>query len=175
MTPERQAGIGTYTSSHAPGFINFINRRFTKMWDQAIAWSLPLHTQGAWIRPLSAQSGLTSFPAGYEFLMQNCTRRCPYSRTEHDQNLSTRSIRRQNMHFWFLAGRIYSSRSCRDAHQGIPSPAPCFVFPPTSGLAYRSGSSRPTIRSRSHLLIKCTRLTTNLGGTRAAPSGTRSL
>jgi len=49
-----QAGIGTYTSHHAPGFINSVSRRFTKLWDQAIAWSLPLHTQ-----------------AGYEFLMQN--------------------------------------------------------------------------------------------------------
>lgn len=49
-----QAGIGTYTSGHAPGFINAINRKISKIMDQAVAWSLPLHTQ-----------------AGYEFLMQN--------------------------------------------------------------------------------------------------------
>ena len=42
-----QAGIGTYTSSHALGFISAITRRFSKVLDQAIAWSLPLHTQCA--------------------------------------------------------------------------------------------------------------------------------
>lgn len=49
-----QPGIGTDTSSHAPGFVDAITRRFAKVLDQAIAWSLPLRTQ-----------------AGYEFLMQN--------------------------------------------------------------------------------------------------------
>lgn len=47
LTPARQAGIGTYTSNHAPGFINSVSRRVTKVLDQALAWSLPLHTQGA--------------------------------------------------------------------------------------------------------------------------------
>jgi len=50
-----QAGIGTYASSYAPGFLDAISRRFSNILDQAIAWSLPLHTQ-----------------SGYEFLMQNC-------------------------------------------------------------------------------------------------------
>jgi uncharacterized protein (DUF2235 family) len=48
LTPQYQSGIGTYTSSHAPGFINSISRRFSKALDQAVAWSLPLHTQGAY-------------------------------------------------------------------------------------------------------------------------------
>jgi len=47
LTPKYQSGIGTYTSSHAPGFITNITRRLSKILDRGIAWSLPLHTQGA--------------------------------------------------------------------------------------------------------------------------------
>ena len=59
LTPHYQAGIGTYTSSHAPGFINSITRRVSKAWDQAVAWSLPLHTQGACTSMLFVRSRWT--------------------------------------------------------------------------------------------------------------------
>lgn len=58
--PRPQSGIGTYTSSHAPGFLNAITRRSAKMLDQAIAWSLPLHTQGTWENLSSARNICTN-------------------------------------------------------------------------------------------------------------------
>lgn len=143
--------------------------------DQAVAWSLPLHTQGVWKCPLFGRNRPTSFPAGYEFLMQNCTRSGPCFRTKPDQNPLYRSIWGQDMHFRFLAGRVYCSRSRRDAHQSSPSLASRYLSSPASTLTYRSGSSLQTIRSRSHSLIKCTRVMMNSGGNRAVPSGTRFL
>ena len=58
LTLAYQAGIGTYTSTHAhaPGFVNAINRRFSMIMDQAVAWSLPLHTQCACTRRLFVYS-----------------------------------------------------------------------------------------------------------------------
>lgn len=46
-TTKYQAGIGTSTTNYAPGFINSITRGITTALDQAVAWSLPLHTQCA--------------------------------------------------------------------------------------------------------------------------------
>lgn len=143
--------------------------------DQAVAWSLPLHTQGAWKCPLFARNRPTSFPAGYEFLMQNCTRSDPCFGTKPDQNPLYRSIWRQNLHFRFLAGRVHCSRSRRNAHQSTPSLASRCHSSPAYTLIYRSGSSPQTTRSRSHSLIKCTRVMMNSGGNKAVPSGTRFL
>ena len=64
LTPQYQAGMGTRTSSHAPGFINAITRRCSNALDRAIAWSLPLHTQGACMSvPFVHSNGPTPSPS----------------------------------------------------------------------------------------------------------------